>query len=97
MYVVVHGSHNWRRESNTIFVKTSFHLNTFNQLQIRFKTRFTDKNTMHRQYVNCFRDVATHIITVSKTLHLSNQNVLCGSELIIEHKTQTKLMFVLKV
>ena len=44
LYTVFHWSHNWSRESNTILVKTSLHLNTLNQFQIRFKTRFTTKN-----------------------------------------------------
>jgi len=35
-----------------------------------------------------FRDAATHIIAVSGTFHSSKPNVLCGSELIVDHKTQ---------
>ena len=44
LYAVFHRSHKWSRESNTIWVKTSLHLNTFNHFQIRFKTRFMPKN-----------------------------------------------------
>ena len=30
---------------------------------------------------------------MSRTLHSSNQNVLCGSELVVDHKTQTYVRF----
>ena len=48
---------------------------------------------MRRRFVTCFRDVATHVIVVSRMLHSSNQHFLCGSELIVDHKTQTKDRF----
>ena len=48
---------------------------------------------MQRRFVTCFCDIATHIIVVSRTLHSSNQHFLCGSELIVDHKTQTNVRF----
>ena len=48
---------------------------------------------MERRFVTCFRDVATHVIVMSRTLHSLNQNVLCGSELVVDHKTQTNVRF----
>jgi len=59
------------------FGKTSLHLDTFNQFQIRFKPVLRVKNAMQRWFVTCFRDVTTHIIAVPRTLHLWNQTVLC--------------------
>ena len=50
---------------------------------------------MLRQFVTCFRDVATHIIAMSRTLHSSSQHFLCGSELIVDHKTQTNAFWKL--
>ena len=69
-------------------VKTSLHLITFNQFQNWFKTRFTT--------ITCKRDdlspvFATPLLDLSITLHSSKQNVLCGSELIVDHKTQRKI------
>ena len=34
------------------------------------------KAAMNRGFVTCFRDVAIHIIALSRTLHSSNHNVL---------------------
>ena len=46
-----------------------------------------------KRFVTCFRDVATHVIVVSRTLRSSNQHFLCGTELIVDHKTQTNDRF----
>ena len=53
LYAVLHWSHNWNRESNTIWVNSSLLLNTINQFQILFKTRFTTK-TPGRDYLSPF-------------------------------------------
>ena len=55
----------WSRESSTILVKTISHINTFNQFQVRFKTRFTTKNHKQRRFVTCF----------SRHCHLHNRRV----------------------
>ena len=80
-------------QSNTIWVNSSLHLNTINKFQIRFKTRFSTKNITQRRFVTCFRNVATRIIAVSRTFHSSNQNVFCGTDLIVYHLTQTTIRF----
>ena len=85
LYTVFHWSHNWSRESNTILVKTSLHLNTFNQFKFDLKLVLRPKTAMQRRFVACFRDVATHVIVVSRTLQSSYQHFLCGSELIGDH------------
>ena len=46
---------------------------------------------MQKRFDTCFRNVATDTIAMSRMLHSSNQNVLCGSELIVDHKTQTNV------
>jgi len=70
------------------------HLNTFNQFQIRFKPVLQLKTAMQRRFVTCFRNIATHIIALPRTLHSSNQTVLfCRTEFIVDHKTQTNVHF----
>ena len=46
---------------------------------------------MQKRFDTRFRNVATDTIAVSRTLHSSNQYVLCGSELIVDHKTETNV------
>ena len=41
---------------------------------------------MQRRFVACFRDVATHVIAVYKT-------VFVVTEFIVDHKTQTNVRF----
>jgi len=55
---------------------SSLHLNTLNQFKNRFTTRYTTKTAMQQRFVTCFRNVAIHIIAVSKTFHSSNHNAL---------------------
>ena len=90
LYTVFHWSHNWSRESNTILVKTSLHLNTLNQFQIRFKTRFTTKN--RNAETICHRSVfATSPLTLlpcpEHFIHRANIFfVVLSWLLIIKHK-----------
>ena len=67
-------------------VKTSLHLNTFNQFQIRFKTCFTTTN----------RNAETICRLFLRRRHTCNrrvQNCFCGTEFIVDHKTQTNVRF----
>ena len=87
LYTVCHGSQYWSRESNTIWVKTSLHLNTFNKFQIRFKTRFMTKT-------QC-RDNLSPVLATSPCPELFIPNaffVVLSRLFIIKHKQ----MFVLK-
>jgi len=40
--------------------------------------------------MNCHLFLGRRILAVSRTLHSSKPNTLCGSELIVDHKTQTQ-------
>ena len=80
--------------TNEVTNQTPFvHLNTFiNQFQIRFKTCLQQKyNAETVCHLLC--DVTIRIIAVSTTFHSSNQNIFCGTELIVYHLTQTTVRF----
>ena len=56
---------------------SSLYLNTFNQFQNLFQTRFNDQKRQRSDDLSpVFRNVAIHKIAVSKTLLSSNQNVI---------------------
>ena len=50
---------------------------------------------MQRRFVTCFRDIVTHIIAVPRTLHSTFFVLFCGTEFIVDHKTQTNVRFEL--
>ena len=69
------------------------HLNSLNQFQIWFKTRFTTKNHNAEPFCHLFsRCCHSHNRRV-RALHSSKQMFFCGTELIVDHKTQTNIHF----
>mgnify|MGYP007133217171 CR=1 FL=1 len=79
------GHTNWSRESNTIWVNSSLHLNTINQFQIRFKTRFTTK-TPHR-------DNLSPVFAMSHNRRVQNVSFIkpeCVLWYWVDHWTQTR-------
>ena len=67
VFPVFHGSFDWGLKVCILIHFSSFKLD--------LKRVYTTKKTaMNRRCVTCFREVAIHIITVSRRLHSSNQS-----------------------
>ena len=66
-YVVFHGSLDWGLKMCILILLIS------SKLDLK-RVYTTKKNPINRRFVTCFRDVAIHIIAVSRTLHSSNHN-----------------------